>query len=113
MIGLNGYTISTGIVSQDLNGDNIVAIPLAVEDNIEIGWISLSELQLTNQAELYLKELEKIVHPFDVREGKKILTAHQMKSVSKKILTEISSLLSSFFISKKLKPSLLTGFFVV
>lgn len=37
MIGLNGYTISTGIVSQDLNGDNIVAIPLAVEDNIEIG----------------------------------------------------------------------------
>ena len=64
MIGLNGYTISTGIVSQDLNGDNIVAIPLAVEDNIEIGWISLSELQLTNQAELYLKELEKIVHPF-------------------------------------------------
>jgi hypothetical protein len=72
MIGLNGYTISTGIVSQDLNGDNIVAIPLAVEDNIEIGWISLSELQLTNQAELFLKELEKIVHPFDVREGKKI-----------------------------------------
>jgi len=71
MIGLNGYTISTGIVSQDLNGDNIVAIPLAVEDNIEIGWISLSELQLTNQAELYLKELEKIVHPFDVHEGKK------------------------------------------
>ena len=71
MIGLNGYTISTGIVSQDLNGDNIVAIPLAVEDNIEIGWISLSELQLTNQAELYLKELEKIVHPFDFREGKK------------------------------------------
>lgn len=71
MIGLNGYTISTGIVSQDLNGNNIVAIPLAVEDNIEIGWISLSELQLTNQAELYLKELEKIVHPFDVREGKK------------------------------------------
>lgn len=60
MIGLNGYTISTGIVSQDLNGDNIVAIPLAVEDNVEIGWISLSELQLTNQAELYLKELEKI-----------------------------------------------------
>ncbi len=54
-----------------------------MEDNIEIGWISLSELQLTNQAELYLKELEKIVHPFDVREG------------------------------KKLKPSLLTGFFVV
>lgn len=42
-----------------------------MEDNIEIGWISLSELQLTNQAELYLKELEKIVHPFDVREGKK------------------------------------------
>jgi hypothetical protein len=44
---------------------------------------------------------------------KRLLTAHQMKAVSKKILTEISSLLSSFFISKKLKPSLLTGFFVV
>lgn len=89
MIGLNGYTISTGIVSQDLNGDNIVAIPLAVEDNIEIGWISLSELQLTNQAELYLKELEKKLY---------ILL---MFVKVKKILTEISSLLSSFFISKK------------
>lgn len=63
MIGLNGYTISTGIVSQDLNGDNIVAIPLAVDDNIEIGWISLNDFQLTRQAELYIKELEEIVHP--------------------------------------------------
>ncbi|WP_332373884.1 LysR family transcriptional regulator [Lactococcus cremoris] len=71
MIGLNGYTISTGIVSQDLNGDNIVAIPLAVDDNIEIGWISLNDFQLTRQAELYIKELEEIVHPFDIRESKK------------------------------------------
>ena len=32
LIGLNGYTISTGIVSADLNGDNIISAPLKVDD---------------------------------------------------------------------------------
>lgn len=61
MIGLNGYTISTGIVSADLNGDNIIAVPLRVDDAIEVGWISHKDIQLTRQAAMYLEELKTVV----------------------------------------------------
>ncbi|RZI48823.1 LysR family transcriptional regulator [Lactococcus kimchii] len=70
MIGLNGYTISSGVVSSDLNGDNIVSIPLDVDDCIEIGWLSRKEFQLSEQAQLYLAELQKIVTPHDRRTQK-------------------------------------------
>jgi DNA-binding transcriptional LysR family regulator len=61
MIGLDGYTVSTGIVSADLNGDNITAVPLKVDDSMEVGWITHSSLRLTQQAELYLEELKRVV----------------------------------------------------
>ncbi len=67
MIGLNGYTISTGIVSADLNGENIVAVPLMVDDAIEVGWISHKELQLTWQAALYLEELKAVIAEYGVK----------------------------------------------
>ncbi len=66
MIGLNGYTISTGIVSADLNGDNITAVPLLVDDAIEVGWISHKELQITRQATMYLEELKAVVAEYGV-----------------------------------------------
>lgn len=66
MIGLNGYTISTGIVSADLNGDNIVAVPLRVEDTMEVGWISHKDIQLTQQAALYVKELEAVLEEYQL-----------------------------------------------
>ena len=39
LIGLDGYTIATGILNSNLNGDNIVSIPLDVEDMIDIVYI--------------------------------------------------------------------------
>ena len=66
MIGLNGYTISTGIVSADLNGDNITAVPLQVDDSIEVGWISHNSIQLTQQAAMYLEELKEVVAEYGV-----------------------------------------------
>ncbi len=66
MIGLHGYTISTGIVSADLNGDNITAVPLRVDDSIEVGWIAHNSIQLTKQATMYLEELKQVVAGYDV-----------------------------------------------
>lgn len=66
MIGLNGYTISTGVVSADLNGDNITAVPLRVDDAIEVGWISHKDIQLTRQAAMYLEELKAVVAEYGV-----------------------------------------------
>lgn len=65
MIGLDGYTISTGIVSDDLDPE-IVAIPLDVDERIEIGWIGHSAIPLTDQAQRYLQELRAVVADFGI-----------------------------------------------
>lgn len=49
LIGLNGYTISTGILSADLNGTNIVAVPLQIDDSINVGWIANHQIHLSNR----------------------------------------------------------------
>jgi DNA-binding transcriptional LysR family regulator len=66
MIGLNGYTISTGIVSADLNGENIKAVPLLVDDEIEVGYIAHKDIGLTRQAEMYLEELKTVAAEYGV-----------------------------------------------
>lgn len=65
MIGLGGYTISTGIISDELDPE-IVAIPLDVDERIEIGWIDHAAIPLTEQAERYLTEVRAVVAGFGV-----------------------------------------------
>ncbi len=61
LIGLNGYTISTGVLSSDLNGNDIVAVPLDVDERITVGWISHKNVHLSRLAEDYLKALQASV----------------------------------------------------
>ena len=65
MIGLDGYTISTGIVSDDLD-PSIVAVPLDVDEHIEIGWIGHESASLTGQAERFVAEMRDVVTGFGV-----------------------------------------------
>lgn len=65
MVGLDGYTISTGIISDDLDPD-IVAVPLDVDERIEIGWIDHAAIPLTELAERYLAEVRAVVGGFGV-----------------------------------------------
>ncbi|WP_159614210.1 LysR family transcriptional regulator [Glutamicibacter sp. JC586] len=65
MIGLGGYTISTGIISDELD-PSIVAIPLDIDERIEIGWIDHAGIPLTEQAQRYLAEVRAVVASFDV-----------------------------------------------
>ena len=39
MVGLNGYTLCSGIISEELNGDSYVAIPLKESEKMHIGYI--------------------------------------------------------------------------
>ncbi len=61
LIGLNGYTISTGILSTALNGTNIVALPLKVNELIQVGWIGNAKTQLSRLGELYISKLTTIL----------------------------------------------------
>ena len=65
MIGLGGYTISTGIISDELD-PSIVAIPLDIDERIEIGWIDHAAIPLTDQAQRYLQEVRAVVASFGV-----------------------------------------------
>ncbi|REJ04219.1 LysR family transcriptional regulator [Microbacterium bovistercoris] len=65
MIGVGGYTISTGIISDELDPE-IVAIPLDVDERIEIGWIGHAAIPLTELAQRYLSEVRAVVAGFGV-----------------------------------------------
>ncbi len=58
LIGLNGYTICSGIISKELNGPDIIAKPLDVDDYMEIGYILPSGLHPSALTKKYITILE-------------------------------------------------------
>ncbi|WP_459478922.1 LysR family transcriptional regulator [Clostridium saccharoperbutylacetonicum] len=60
-VGLNGYTVSTGVISKELNGENIIARPLMVEEYMRIGVISQRKMSLSRYGEAYMAALKKHV----------------------------------------------------
>lgn len=61
LIGLDGYTISSGILSRKLNGNNIISIPLETDEVMDIGYITNNRTYLSTFAENYIDELKKII----------------------------------------------------
>ena len=59
LIGLNGYTICSGVINEKLNGENIVAIPLDVDDYMEIGYITHSKAGTGRFGSLYIEALKR------------------------------------------------------
>ena len=65
MVGLNGYTLCSGIICEELNGPDYVAV--AFEDKeeevaagrMEIGYIAKENMLLSRLAEEYIQELKK------------------------------------------------------
>ncbi|MFC3931749.1 LysR family transcriptional regulator [Streptococcus dentapri] len=57
LIGLDGYTIATGILNSNLNGDDIVSIPLEVEDQIDIIYIKHEKANLSKMGERFIDYL--------------------------------------------------------
>lgn len=60
-IGLNGYTISTGVLSSDLNGENIVSVPLESEETMNVGIIYSEISKLSRFAQSYIEELKRLI----------------------------------------------------
>ena len=62
LVGLKGYTISTGIISSDLNGENIVSIPLDSREKIRIGCITQKSMQLSPIGRRYIELLKEYIN---------------------------------------------------
>lgn len=54
---MDGYTISSGIFPKYLHGEEIIAVPLNVDETIRIGIIKHKDLTLTELGEIYQEEL--------------------------------------------------------
>lgn len=59
LIGLNGYTVCSGVIDKKLNGKDIIAVPLADESDMRIGYITHNKAVLSRIGTTYLEALEK------------------------------------------------------
>ena len=59
LIGLNGYTICSGVINEQLNGKDIIAVPLEVDDYMEIGYITHNKAILSRFGQLYIDILKE------------------------------------------------------
>lgn len=59
MIGLDGYTISSGIFPSYLQGDKIVSIPLAENEVMRIGYVLNNDKELTELGTIYINALKQ------------------------------------------------------
>ncbi|MBQ9014479.1 MAG: LysR family transcriptional regulator [Firmicutes bacterium] len=63
MVGLGGYTLCSGIISGDLNGDGFVAVPFREDEEnlnsvMEIGYLTKKNSMLSRTARQYIQELK-------------------------------------------------------
>lgn len=59
MVGLNGYTLCSGIICEDLNGTDYCAVKLKTDEQMTIGYIARKSSVMSEMAEQYIKELSK------------------------------------------------------
>ncbi|MBO4532304.1 MAG: LysR family transcriptional regulator [Treponema sp.] len=59
LIGLNGYTICSGIISHELNGPEIIARPLALSDSMTVGILTRKGMVLSRYAKAYIDAVKK------------------------------------------------------
>ena len=59
LIGLNGYTVCSGVIDKKLNGSEIIAVPLADESDMRIGYITHRKGVISRLGNSYLEALMK------------------------------------------------------
>lgn len=64
MIGLNGYTLCSGIICEELNGSDYMAVPFMDDElnknsEMEIGYIKKSNIPLSDIGKIYIDEIKK------------------------------------------------------
>ena len=60
-VGLNGFTVSSGIIDKELNGEEIIAKPLNMNLSMHIGIVKRKNVMLSQYAESYVKAIKSRV----------------------------------------------------
>lgn len=61
LIGLNGYTISSGMISSSLDGNNIISIPLETDEVMDLVYIYDSDKPMKEITKQYLEILREYI----------------------------------------------------
>ena len=72
MIGLNGYTLCSGIICEELNGDDYLAVSLqpdSINESsvMEIGYVTKKNSILSSIGERYIHEIRKYLDQYKLR----------------------------------------------
>lgn len=59
MTGLDAYTLCSGIICEELNGDDSMAIPLKETEKMRIGYICRAGASISKLGQIYIEELMK------------------------------------------------------
>ena len=61
LIGLNGYTVCSGVIDNKLNGSDIIAVPLEGESPMRIGYITHKKGIISSLGCSYLQAIKKYI----------------------------------------------------
>lgn len=61
LIGLNGYTVSSGVLNQDVYGGLIKPVRLRTDEDMRIGYITNAKTVLSQLAQQYVAKLKEVV----------------------------------------------------
>lgn len=59
MVGLNAYTLCSGIVCEELNGSDYMAVPLRETEKMRIGYVKRKGANLSHIGQIYVGELKR------------------------------------------------------
>ena len=57
LIGLNGYTVCSGVIDEELNGENIVSVPLQAQGDMHIGMVTHKKVLPSRLGAIYREAL--------------------------------------------------------
>ena len=58
ILGLNGYTVASGALSRELNGPDVIAIPLKMDDFIRVGLIRRAGISLSSAGATFVRVIK-------------------------------------------------------
>ena len=58
MVGMNGYTLCSGIICEQLNGNGYAAVPLDTEEKMTIGYIKRKKMPVSVLGSKYIEILK-------------------------------------------------------
>ena len=64
MVGLNGYTLCSGIICEELNGNDFVAIPLEKEEIMKIGYVTRKDSIMSDIGKKYIEEIKRYIDSY-------------------------------------------------